>query len=206
MTLKSMMVSLCLLCSTTCFAQTASQQLAELFSNMHAMRANFTQTVSNTRGRVLQKSRGRMALQRPGQFYWQTLSPHKQLLIANGTYLWIYNVDLQQATRQRMSTQRMQSAAAVLSGSVAILQKKFRVKALRRSPGRWFVLWPRRKSGGFQWMQLQFVKRRLVRMRLKNNLGQIADFKFSNIVLNPRLRNSLFTFRAPRGVEVVKND
>ena len=203
---KLILLSFGLFCTTVCCAQTANQQLAALFSNLQSMRAQFTQSVSNARGRTLQKSSGRMALQRPGKFYWKTNAPQKQLLVANGVYLWIYNVDLQQATRQRLDLQRLQSAAAVLSGSVVLLQKKFLVKTLHRSPGQWFVLRPRHQSNTFQWMQLQFVKHRLVRMRLKNNLGQIADFRFSNIVYNPRLNSSLFNFHAPRGVDVVKND
>lgn len=67
----------------------------------------------------LQTSRGLMALQRPGQFVWETALPNQQKIIANGKTAGIYDVDLVQVTRQDLDTQNVNSSVVFLGGGAA---------------------------------------------------------------------------------------
>lgn len=51
---------------------------------------------------------------------------------------------------------------------------------------------------------MQFQNKRMQQMILADNLGQISTFKFTQIRVNPQLSNYLFQFRAPKGVDVIK--
>ncbi|MFO1384235.1 MAG: outer membrane lipoprotein carrier protein LolA [Moraxella sp.] len=44
-------------------------------------------------------------MQRPNQFRWQIDGTASQLIVANGNTLWVYDKDLNQATKQSVSNQ-----------------------------------------------------------------------------------------------------
>ncbi len=191
--------------SSSVLAATPSQNLAALLSGYKSLQANFQQIISNDKGKVMQQSRGKMSLQRPGQFRWQISSPNKQLIVANQKYLWIYDVDLEQATQQKISKTNKSSPAWLLSGSVAEIQDRFIVTQIKGiGGGQWFELKPKTQGDLFLWVKMQFQNKRMQQMILADNLGQISTFKFTQIKVNPQLSNYMFQFRAPKGVDVVK--
>lgn len=175
------------------FATTPQEQLAQLLSNFNSMQANFVQTTDN------QKTIGQMALQRPGKFRWQVQKPSQQLIIADGTMLWIYDADLQQATKQKLNYQKSDNPAMLLSGSIADLQKNFIIT----KQGAWFSLKPRANHGMFQNIQLQFINGKLESMHILDNLGQHSVIKFSKVRINPKINPNLFKFKPGQGVDVV---
>ncbi len=195
-----------------CFASVAwgdtasSEELASLLSSFHGMSAEFKQATSGGKGNPGQISTGRMALQRPGKFRWEVTQPNPQLLIADGHYLWIYDIDLEQATRQGLDSNNASSPASLLSGSVASLQNRFQVTRLSATANTTgFHLKPNSGNDMFQWIELYFTSGKLTKMLLRDNLGSLNTFTFSQVQINPALSASLFHFKPPKGVEVIKN-
>lgn len=199
--LKGLCLSL-ILFAFTAHAQTASDDLTQLLSSFQSMSAQFQQVVFNSHGKALQRSSGQMALMRPGKFRWQVFKPNPQLLIANGRNLWIYDIDLSQATEQLLDKNNNNSPASLLSGSIADLENRFIVT---RKTAQSFQLKPKSENDMFKWIELTFSHSKLTQMRLMDNLGSLTDFHFSQVNINPKLSPSLFQFKAPRGVEVIKN-
>jgi outer membrane lipoprotein carrier protein len=193
--------------ATNSFASTeASSDLSGLLNNFNAMSANFSQVLYDNSGTVIERHTGSMALERPGKFRWQVNNPNQQLLIADGRYLWIYDVDLQQATKQRMDSSKSNSPASLLSGSVSNLENRFTVSQMKKAdPGQWFELKPRENKDLFNWIQLHFIDNKLVEMHLLDNLGQLSTFAFTQVEVNPNLPKNTFVFQAPKGVDVVDN-
>ncbi len=182
------------------FGSTPPQELTDLLSNFNSMQANFVQTSD------AQQTKGQMAMQRPGKFRWQVQKPNQQLIIADGTFLWIYDADLQQATKQKLNYQQSNNPTMLLSGSVEDLEKDFTITKLpARKPGEWFALKPKSQHGMFQVIQLQFINGILKTMHITDNLGQQSMIKFSNVLINPKLDSRLFTFKPEKGVDVVEN-
>ena len=60
--------------------------------------ADFTQTVTDKNGRVTQQASGRMAFARPGKFRWDYNKPYEQVIVGDGSKLWLYDTDLDQVT------------------------------------------------------------------------------------------------------------
>ncbi|MDD4893010.1 MAG: outer membrane lipoprotein chaperone LolA, partial [Candidatus Rickettsiella isopodorum] len=113
----------------------AGDQLSQLLNNLQTFRADFTQTVMNARGQVLQQVSGKMTIQRPGRFRWEVIRPSRQLLIADGQRIWFYDIDLQQITIQKQKSVDADSPAALLSDSPKNLTQQFIINPLMNVQG-----------------------------------------------------------------------
>ena len=142
-------------------------------------------------------------IKRPGMFRWVSNQPTKQILIASGDALWIYDVDLQQATKQRLSSRTRIDPAMLLSGSVKNLESAFIVTMKTKKQQTTFTLKPKDSNYGFGKVEMIFDSKKLTAMTVLNNLSQTTEFKFSNIKLDKPLLDSLFNFKAPKGVDVI---
>ena len=182
----------------------AADELAQLLGSYSTYQANFTQVTYFGNRNGVQKSYGRIMMMRPGKFRWETNKPTRQTIIANGKTLWIYDADLQQATQQTISSQGGTNPAALLSGNVRKLVKRFTIHKIKRRGAIWFQLSPKSRGDSFTLVQMRFRKGRLVDMWVKNNLGQASRFHFYNVRLNARLSANLFIFRPPPGAAILK--
>ncbi|MCH9637102.1 MAG: outer membrane lipoprotein chaperone LolA [Candidatus Rickettsiella isopodorum] len=182
----------------------AGDQLSQLLNNLQTFRADFTQTVMNARGQVLQQVSGKMTIQRPGRFRWEVIRPSRQLLIADGQRIWFYDIDLQQITIQKQKSVDADSPAALLSDSPKNLTQQFIINPLMNVQG--FTLFPKNKNALFQSITLIFQKNYLREMRLIDKLDQQTVINFSKIELNPHLSSQTFHFIMPsdKNIEVVK--
>jgi outer membrane lipoprotein carrier protein len=202
--IKSCFTLLLLLFSATALTQTPTEQLDSLLSSFKTMNANFQQTAIVKKG-ANKTSSGRMALQRPGKFRWEITSPNHQLIIADGKYLWIYDVDLEQASKQRL-TKDAHSPAILLSGSSEALRQRFLLQsASTHGESTIFQLQPKDNQDLVRNIELQFVNNKLSQMSVIDNLGQKNIFYFSNVAVNSTLPSSLFVFHPPKGVDVIQN-
>src|SRR5690606_6717645 len=75
-------------------ADDARTQLDRFFSQVNGFEARFEQLVINEEDEILQQSEGSVQLQRPGRFRWDYETPYRQLIIADGQFLWTYDEDL----------------------------------------------------------------------------------------------------------------
>src|SRR5690242_3768866 len=114
---KSLLVAAVFLFTTPAFCDDSSAKLNELLSNFQAMSADFYQKAMIKKG-TGKTSSGTMAIKRPGMFRWEITRPNRQLIIADGKNLIIYDVDLEQATKQSLNKDP-NSPAILLSGSTS---------------------------------------------------------------------------------------
>ena len=180
------------------FADTAAIELQQQLKTLRTMRANFTQVVSSKK-RVIQRARGRMALKRPGKFRWDTRSPNSQLIVADGKNLWTFDRDLEQVSVKPLKKNMGNASLLFLTGNVTQLTKDYTVS----KRGNTYQLKPLKQNTTFQSLSLIFKNKRLTGMRLIDNLDQITRLSFSKIRINTALPNALFTFRPPKGADVI---
>lgn len=190
----------------SCFAdKTAATDLIALLNNVQSMKADFTQTLYNNRGKATQKSYGHMALKRPGKFRWDINKPQPQLIIANETKLWIYDPDLEQLTIRSLEKTSGETPALLLSHDNASLEKHYVIDTVKREPAawRWFSLKSKAAESMFQNMQMGFMNNQIREMRLEDNLGHTTIVQFQNIQTNVNLPASLFTIKPSSKVDVI---
>ena len=56
---------------------------------------DFEQSLIDPDGRLLETTSGTLEIQRPGRFRWVYEEPYEQWLVADGTNIWSYDVDLE---------------------------------------------------------------------------------------------------------------
>lgn len=201
--MKQLILISLFLCHSIGFAATPVENLSKKLNSFTTMTASFKQTLYGAKNKVSQKSRGTLALKRPGQFIWHTRFPNDQKLIANDNTVWIYDIDLEQATRQSMNTTNANSPAFFLTGDVSMLPKRY---TITEKSSKEFELKAKQEDDMFQTITLSFKGGALTEMMVHTKLDQKSVFEFSRVKLNPSLAKNYFIFKAPRGVEVIKND
>lgn len=182
---------------------TQALQLAHLLDSMHSLEANFSEVTIDSNQVLLQKSEGEVMLKRPGKFRWETKNPTHQIVLTNGNTLWVYDVDLAQVTRQSLNNLPT-NPAQFLSGDVDTLLKKFSVRIIPHKQILVFQLIPKQKNKQFTSVVFSFQHDELHSMQIETTLNQVSTFTFSNIKMNPSLPDSLFNFKAPKGVDVLR--
>jgi outer membrane lipoprotein carrier protein len=190
---------------TTVYADSSVTDLSNTLNAIKTMRANFAQTIYDNRGKAIQHSYGRMALQRPGKFRWDVTKPIPQLIIANTERLWIYDPDLKQVTIRSLKGATGETPALLLSHVNASIEKDFSVQSLpnKKAGLNWFSLKPKRSDDMFSYIEMGFLNKQIHEMRLKDNLGHTTDIQFKNIETNMSLSASLFTFKPSAKVDVI---
>jgi outer membrane lipoprotein carrier protein len=191
---------------TTSYAQPADD-LSNLLLNIHTMQADFNQAVKDKSAHSISQSQGHMALQRPGKFRWQVVSPTAQLIIANGKRLWIYDPDLEQVTIQTVHAGTGKAPALLLSDQNLTLSHDYDIKtapALSQIAGlKIFELTPVDKEDPLDKIKLTFIGQQIKEMQLQDRLGHNTVITFNNVVMDKPVPDKLFTFSPPPNVDVI---
>lgn len=180
--------------------ETAVRNLNKLLTNVRSMTANFSQTTQA--GGKKSSFNGVMAVQRQNQFRWEIKSPAEQLIVTSGNTLWIYDKDLQQATKQSFNSQFGDTPALLLSGNPTQISHSFKVSQPNDQKN-FYVLTPKTSSANFRDLSIAFNGGKPVMMVLNDNIGQTTTIKFTNINTNKKIAASQFSFSVPAGVEVI---
>lgn len=186
------------------FAETPVNTLSQLLKNMRSMQANFVQTILDKHGKAIQTASGKMALQRPSQFRWNTLDPNRQLIVTNGKRLWIYDPDLDQVTIRSLSKAAGETPAMLLSDETLTLDKDFIVSPSESKDSmQWFKLIPKDKGSLVSTLRLGFSNGVIQQMIIEDHLGHTTRIRFSNVITNAAINKSQFAFTPPANVDVI---
>ena len=182
-----------------------AQALARLekgLGNLGSVRAEFTQDLIGKDGASTEHAAGTLYLKKPGRFRWDYSSP-KQLIVCDGTTLWLYDPELEQATTRRVKETLSQTPAMLLSGEARV-RDGFDVRDGGRAAGLdWIVLKPKANDTDFREIRLGFAGDALKRMEFADKLNQRTAIELSHLERNAVLADALFQFVAPPGVDVI---
>ncbi len=180
----------------------AALRVEGFLEQLTGLRAEFHQTVTDAKGRVLERAEGTMALARPGRFRWDYRVPQQQI-VSDGVTVWLYDVELEQVT-VRAAGEALAGTPAMLLAGKGDLKGDFRITDAGSQDGLdWSRLTPLKTDGDFRELRLGFAGRELRRMTFYDRLGQTTELELSALERNPRFDPSLFTFEPPPGVDVV---
>jgi outer membrane lipoprotein carrier protein len=180
----------------------ARAELEQFVSGLNTLTGRFEQRVYNADAIETERATGTLALAKPRQFRWDYQDPYAQQIVADGTHVWVYDVDLEQASVRPQSFDEANSPIAVLL-DLSQLDEQFRVEGLEATDGlRWMRLTPKAEAD-FRHADFGFGDRQLQRLVLTDSFGQRTELRFSGWVRNPALPASHFQMRLPEGVDVI---
>jgi len=165
--------------------------------------ARFDQQVFDQKGKVVDKSQGSFAFARPGKFRWAYEKPVKQLLVSDGSKLWIHDADLNQVTVKRLDKAVSSTPAALLAGKDDITKVFTLTDAGEKDGLGWVVATPKEKDTGFESVRIGMKGKALAAMELSDSLGGRTSLVFSDMKPNTALPPATFTFTPPKGADVM---
>ena len=196
-------VAAALLAGAVCASAASTDRLKTFVEQTRSASADFTQTVVDRGGRKIQQASGSLQFSRPGKFRWTYETPYQQLIVGDGTKLWIFDKDLNQVTARKLDDALGASPAALLAGDNAI-EKNFDLQNAAAKDGlEWLEATPKSSETTFERIRMGFRGADLDTMELKDQFGQLTVIRFTDLKRNPALSPELFTFTPPQGADVI---
>ena len=181
----------------------ARARLDAFAQNLHSLTGHFSQTLIDINGHDSKTSAGTLALQSPRQFHWETLTPYKQTIVADGSRVWMYDPELEQVTVRIQSSEEAHSPLTVLT-DLKQMDREFKVAEQGERDGlAWLRLTSTAKDPQFAYADLGFDANGLARMTFKAQLGSTTDIRFSTWKRNVDIPSAVFTFVPPKGADVI---
>lgn len=181
----------------------AVDTLRDFVRDVKSGSASFTQTVTSSDGVRKKVSSGEFDFARPNRFRFDYTKPFKQLIVADGQKVWVFDADLNQASSRKLSQALGATPAALLAG--ASLEPDF---VLAAEPARdgldWASATPRAKDGAFQSMRVGFRGRELVAVEVTDTFGQRSRLDFARFQTNTPVTAERFRFVPPAGVDLIE--
>jgi outer membrane lipoprotein carrier protein len=167
-------------------------------------RATFTQTVVSPDGAKKKSSNGVFEFARPNRFRFDYQKPYPQLIVGDGTKVWLHDPDLQQVTVRAMDKALGGTPAALLAGQS--LDKDFVLEAEPAAGGLdWVKASPRVKEGAtFVSMRVGFKGKQLAVVEIVDSFGQRTRLEFDAYAADVNFAPEHFTFKPPAGVDVLQ--
>ena len=183
----------------------AIEQLKAFHATTKSGKVAFRQVVIGRGDRGQRESTGTFAFQRPGKFRWTYEKPHKQLLVGDGSKLWIHDPDLNQVTVKRIDQAISSTPAALLAGKDDITAL-FTLRDAGAADGlNWVEATPKAQDTGFEKVRLGLSGRTLAAMELFDSLGGHTMLRFSEMKSNAPVPADSFRFTPPKGADVLED-
>ncbi|VAW57525.1 hypothetical protein MNBD_GAMMA07-1148 [hydrothermal vent metagenome] len=197
---------LCLLLGSVSFsvhATSPNEILENFISNTKSLSADFEQQLVDQSGAIMQQSKGRLSMMRPGKFRWDYSEPYPQNIISNGMKIWMYDSELEQVSIRRYD-QVLASSPVNLLDRNQKLDIEFNVEIMPAREGQdWVKLTPKKDGGDFKELIIGLQNNQIKTMRFFDNFEQRTEIKFDHLVINPKFEAAYFEFKAPEGTDVV---
>lgn len=181
----------------------AVDQLREFVRDVKSGKSAFTQVVTSPDGKKKKTSSGEFEFQRPNRFRFAYLQPFDQAIVADGSKVWIYDKDLNQASSRKMSAAVGATPAAILAGGD--LEKDFTLKAEPDRNGfSWVLASPKLADGQFKSIRIGFKGRQLAAVEIVDSFGQRSDLSFADLQTNVSFDPARFRFVPPAGADILE--
>lgn len=196
----ALLATLCLASGNVC--ADSITDLKNWLRETRTLKADFAQTSAGGIGGG--KSQGNMAISRPGKFRWSINKPYSQLMVGDGSRIWLYDPELKQVIVRKSEKALGGTPAALLAGD-SDSEQRFSFKADGEHAGaEWVIAEPKQNDTGFVRIRIGLAGNELKGMVLEDSFGQVTTLVFTNVVRNGDAPASLFRFTPPAGADVLK--
>ncbi len=187
------------------------ENLENFVKSTRTGQSEFTQTVTsparNGESPRVKISSGIFEFQRPNRFKFQYKKPFEQLILADGTNLWIYDADLNQATQRKQSTAFANTPAALIASAsdLSALREQFTLENAPDKDGlSWVSAKPKSPDSTLQTVRIGFKGDTLQQLDITDSFGQRSVINFTAMQMNLSLPADAFKFTLPAKAELLK--
>ena len=200
-------LSICVLFNGSLAQQCALEQLNSMLVSIESLKADVVQLIVESDGGILEESNIKMYFKKPNGFYWETITPFRELIVTNGVKLWNYQPDLEQVVIEDWDSSKSELAAQLLNGETENLGSDYQIEQLHSldSGDHQFTLTPLATDSVYDRISISFVTSELDQIYLNSKNGQQTVWRFDAIERNEFLEDSVFEFEPPVGIEIIEN-
>jgi len=187
--------------------QKPADLLASQLQNYQTFSADFEQISRSQSATQPQQTLGNLKVAKPNLFRWHSDEPFPQEIVGDGVYVWIYDPDLEQATRKPFRFDANNAPALILNGQISQLVEQFDIALLEQSEAEsLYQLKAKDENSSFQMIRLFFVDGLLTELMMEDSLEQRSTILFRNQQLNPEFAEETFRFALPDGADLIVDD
>jgi outer membrane lipoprotein carrier protein len=189
-------------------------RIQSVYEGVQDIQADFGQETRFEGFETVVSSKGRLFIKKPGRFRWEYIEPTHDQVVINEGRAWIYTPRLKQVIVTPFSELSESDIPFRLLTETGRLDRDFEIRWSRiqapggpsKAEGIGLELHPRDPKSGLDRIEIVVdPDRYLIRqMELFQTGGSRSRFALSRIRTNKNLRNSLFTFQVPKGVQVIE--
>lgn len=190
-------------------AQASESVLRAFFNDVQSMSADFSQTIEDDTGSMLESARGKFYLSRPGRFRWDYdnqdfVDELGQQIVADGSSLYFYDPDLEQVSQRSLNDALSQVPSLLLVQNGSHVDKHFTITEFGLTDGlSWVSLAPKDEDAAYQKLMVGFKEKVISSLMLYDGLGNSTHLQLTNVKTNPSLNASVFEFSVPEGADLL---
>lgn len=205
---RSWIVVMLLLVASAWSHASGLNQLQSFLSQTKSGDYAFEQTVTGPNAKASKPlvQTGRMRFIRPMRFRFDYVSPYPQIIVADGSKLWLYDPDLEQVTVKSQEAVLAESPAGLLASATDVkqLERHFDLSELPPSEDLFWVLaMPKNNQAVLTQVKVGLRSNRLAVLELVDAMGQRSRLEFSMTSTNQSPAADIFTFVTPKGADVI---
>lgn len=175
------------------------------YETIKTLEADFVQvalSMGMNKGRV---SSGKVQIKKPGKMKWVFKTPEEDVIVSNGTSMWIYQKDLNQVIESKIEANTPQVAMNFLAGA-GNMEKDFKVELIDTTSDSYELrLSPKKSIPHVNEIILLVDKKTFVVIKttVKDAFGGQTSVEIKNIKTNREIKDKVFEFTPPKGVTVI---
>lgn len=178
----------------------ATDRLRQFQAQTQSLQGQFQQLIIEGNGLSDEESRsGDFWVERPDKIRWHYRQPYEQLIVADGTNVWLFDPDLEQVLVRELKPDS-DDVAGLLLGSGDDLAQRFAINALGENRYR---LLPLATESVIEQVIIEFQQQLIVSLEVRDKLGVTSRFEFLNLQSNSDIDPERFHFIPPNGVDIV---
>jgi outer membrane lipoprotein carrier protein len=188
-----------------------ARQVQAHYGQLASLKADFMQIYEANS--IRQVESGLLYLKKPGLMRWDYREPESKLFVADGKNIYFHVPSARQVSVRRIGGEDLHFTPFGFLVGQGDLARDFEISNMDAQPANSagihaLRLLPRRPFENVSSMILELDARtlRIQALVLYEYTGGISRFEFTNMTENPRLNSSLFSFRIPKGVEIIRLD
>ena len=186
-------------------------KIQKKYEDIEDFHADFTQEATVKALNTVQKSDGEVWFKKPGKMRWNYSEPYKDQIVSDGRTLWFYNEEEKQVIESPLNqASETDSTSTLLSGLGKIkdlYKTSFSESGEFDADGSYLIdLRPKEEGEDYNKVTLAINKSTMMvnTLYLYDPFGNLTKVLLKNVEVDKGVSDSLFDFKVPSGVEIIK--
>lgn len=190
----------------------AVNRLKDIQKDIDVISATIYQRRKNPQLKKDIETKGTITMKKPNLLYWDITKPARRIRIIDGKNMWVYQPDLKEARRYILSEQfalmqTMNFLSSTMNMSIKEMEKNFDIAVYNHDGNLIFEMKPKSSIVALYLTAIHIWYKEGEGVPHKFEVigknGDTAITEFTDVALNPSIKENLFHFDAPADVNVV---